>query len=183
MKHFAVLMAVCIPFMAPAHAAEVAQRPATPATPPPSQVRDLIGCRNVSEPTARLACYDSHAGALANAIESRDVVVVDREQVRNTRRSLFGFSLPNFNLFGHSNGDDPEEEIREITGTVASAQRVNYAWVVTLADGSRWRQTDDTVLALSPRAGMPARVERAALGSYRMILARMPGMKVRREGE
>ena len=59
----------------------------------------VLACRSETDPQARLQCFDRTSGALATAAQSGAVVVVDREEVRRTRRSLFGFSLPRLPFF------------------------------------------------------------------------------------
>ena len=64
------------------------------ATARPELLSRLVGCRQVADSTARLACYDAAASALDSAERQGDVVVVDRAQVSAARRQLFGFDLP-----------------------------------------------------------------------------------------
>ena len=49
-------------------------------------------CRQIADSAQRLACYDSAASALVTATNSGDVSIVDRNEVRKVRHSLFGFS-------------------------------------------------------------------------------------------
>ena len=149
---------------------------------PPAQFEAMLRCRAVTDDAARLACFDEAAAALDAAIASRDVVVVDRKQIRESKRTLFGLPIPDLPLFG-GGGDGPEEEeITSITGTVRSASRDGDGrWLVRLEEGSVWRQIDSRPLALRPKAGMEVEIDRGALGSYRMSVAGQPGIKVRRE--
>jgi hypothetical protein len=137
--------------------------PATAQEARSSVVDDLAACRAVADPAARLACFDKTAAALIAARERKDVVVLDREEVRKTRRSLFGFTLPRIKLFG--DGEDDAEAIKELTGTAASvvpAERDFYA--VKLDDGSRWQTIE--AARFPPKAGQTVRIKRAAMGSF-----------------
>lgn len=136
-------------------------------------------CRAIVDPTERVGCYDRSIEALQAAEQKHDVAIVDRAQVRETKKTLFGLSLPSLPVFGHA---DDGQEIAQIDGTVASAAIDRGGWVVHLADGSVWRQIDDNELGRRPRAGDKVVVKRAALGSFRMTIAGSPGIKVRREG-
>jgi hypothetical protein len=111
------------------------------------------------------------------------VVVVDRAQVRESRRRLFGLALPRLPIFGGRDDDEEEEEeINSIESNIVSAQQFGYGrWIVRLEDGSTWAQTDDNVIAARPRAGQPVRVNRGALGSYMMRVNGQPGVRVRRQ--
>lgn len=147
----------------------------------PQLFENLVHCRAVAEAAARLQCFDAAAAALDQAAQRRDVVVVDRAQVRESRRRLFGIALPRLPIFG-GDGDHDDEEVTSIDSAVASASQDGYGhWVVHLADGSFWVQTDDNPIAVRPRPGQPVTVTRAALGSFMMRVNRQPGIRVRRQ--
>lgn len=150
-----------------------------PAEQRPEAFEALVRCRAIAEDVARLHCFDAAAAGLQQAAERRELVVVDREQVRKTKRSLFGLDIPNLNPF--SGGPDAEEEVQSIESKVASAVRHGGGrWSVTLEDGSSWIQTDDKPLALGPRKGQTVLVKKAAMGSYMMRVNNQPAVRVRR---
>ena len=68
-------------------------------------------CRQIADPAQRLACYDRTAPALITASKSGEINVVDRGQLRQARRSLFGFSMPKLPFFAgdQSAGDAPDQ--------------------------------------------------------------------------
>jgi hypothetical protein len=146
----------------------------------PEVFEALIKCRAVADEAERLRCFDSAAAALETAAERRDLVVVDRQQIRETKKGLFGLDIPNLNPFG-SGGDDGEEEIKSIESEVASAyQDGDGRWVVTLKEGGTWAQTDNSPLALRPRVGHKIRIQKAAMGSYMMRVNNQPAVRARR---
>lgn len=145
----------------------------------PELFEALVRCRTITEDAARLQCFDSAAAALEQAAERRDVVVVDRSQVRESRRRLFGLTLPRLPIFG--GGDNDDEEIDRVEGVVASASQNGLGrWIVALEDGAVWVQTDNNTLALRPRPGQPVVINRGALGSFTMRVNRQPGIRVSR---
>jgi hypothetical protein len=165
-----------------APAAASAQRGAAPP-PRPEAFEALIRCRSIAEPAARLQCFDAAAAALQTAQERREVVVVDRAQVREGRRRLFGLALPRIPIFGGGDDEDENEadRVSTIEGVVASASEDSLGhWVVTLQDGATWVQTDNVALALRPRPGQRVVINRAALGSFMMRVNNQPGIRVRR---
>jgi hypothetical protein len=89
----------------------------------------------------RLRCYDQTAAALTEAAASGKVVLVDQEDVRKTRRSLFGFSLPKIPFFsGDSSADEAQEEL---TAKIASASSIgNGKYRMRLEDGAVWDTTE-----------------------------------------
>lgn len=145
----------------------------------------VLACKTIADPAQRLACYDQNVGALADAKAKKDIVVVDRQEVREAKRSLFGFTLPNLRIFGDSDGgksksaDEPEET--EITAAVRSARQDGDGnWIIVLDDGAVWHQTAGDI-ALAPKSGMQVTIRRAALGSYFLRVGKQPGVKARRE--
>ena len=144
----------------------------------PAQIQRLMACRAIAAAAERLVCFDRETAAMNQAIASKDLVFVDREKARAASRGLFGFSIPNFGgLFG---GD--ENEVKSIDSTIKKTGRnPEGGWLLTLADGSVWSQTDDWP-GLDPRPGQQVTVNRAALGSFRLTIKGQTGIKVKRVG-
>ena len=87
-----------------------------PNTATPQAMQQLIGCRSIADSAQRLACYDREAAAVSKAIASKDLVVIDKARATAAKRSLFGFSIPNFGgLFGGG-----ENDVKQIESTIAS---------------------------------------------------------------
>ncbi|WP_294124227.1 hypothetical protein [Sphingomonas sp.] len=146
--------------------------------PPPAQVTTLLNCRAITDNAERLACYDKAAAAVSEAVAKRDLVVMDRESVKKTKRGLFGFSIPNLGIFGD---DDDEVEIKQIDGTlVSTAFNADGGYIFRLADGSRWTQIDSKPFAIPPINGDKVVVKKGTLGSYFMAVEGSPGVKVKR---
>jgi hypothetical protein len=154
-------------------------QPAEEAPQRPELFEALVRCRALADDSARLQCFDAAAANLQQAAERRELVVVDRQQIRESRRRLFGLALPRLPIFG--GGDEEEDEIDSIESQVASASQIEFGrWLVRLEDGSTWVQTDNEILAGRPRPGQPVRVSRAALGTFMMRVNNQPGVRVRR---
>ena len=152
----------------------------------PAALEAMLRCRTLTDEHARLLCFDREVAAFEAAAAARDVVIIDRKQVRETRRSLFGLRLPRLAIFGggggSSNADRDDEELDQLEGVVASAlQTADNRWVIRLQDGATWRQIDDQTLGRRPRAGSKVLIKRAAMGSYMMRLDGQPGVRARRE--
>jgi len=181
MKFSTVMLASCIPIMVCGSAAHAEERRDAPQDAPPAIFQRLIDCRAIRDDAARLACYDTQIVAVTAARANRDLVVIDREQVRNTRRSLFGLSLPNLAIFGHGNGAEREaDEFTQIDSTIRSASMRNYRWEIVLADGAKWDQVDTRSIARDPGPGMSIRIRRAAMGSFLANIDNQVAVRVRR---
>jgi hypothetical protein len=177
----AAATAIAMAAMAIAGPAEA--RPTTAAA--DSKALDpIIACRALTGDAARLACYDSSVGALQTATAKHDIVVIDQQDVARARRSLFGFSLPNFDFLGGSKTDDAHNATPEdsrLTATLRSAQRDGDGnWILTLDDGAVWHQTTG-MLAITPKPGEPVEIKRAAFGSYFMRVGKQVSFKAKRE--
>jgi hypothetical protein len=170
--------AVLVGIVAALLVAGAAEAKPTPPTGTPASVQQLIACRSITDSAQRLACYDRESAALDKAIATKDVVVIDKARANATKRSLFGFSIPDFGgLFGAG------EDIKQIETTVTTAaSNGEGGWTVKLADGSMWTQSDDTPIALPPQHGDKVVIKRGALGAFFMELGKQPGVKVRRIG-
>jgi hypothetical protein len=148
-----------------------------------SLVQALDACRTIQEDARRLACYDAAAGRLAEARSKGDVVVVDKEQVRQARREAFGFNLPSLNILGRLTGGAQaaeEEELSRASYEVKSAAEAGGRWTVVMADGSIWRQTENTVGYMRVKAGSKAEVKKGLLGAYFMTIDNYKAVKVER---
>jgi hypothetical protein len=109
----------------------------------------------------------------------KEVVVIDKARANEARRSLFGFSIPNFGALLGGGGD----EISQIESTVQDVVEGPFgALTMKLADGSTWSQIDDTPVALPPRRGDKVIIRRGALGAYFVKLGSQPGFKAKRVG-
>lgn len=124
----------------------------------------ITACRAIVGAEARLACFDQAAATLAKARSDRQMVVLDRGEVRQKRKSLFGLRLPEIQLFGRDEAGEPE--IREIRSKVVKlAPYGRDQWTVWLEQGGVWRTTEKA--RFDPEVGEPVRIFKAAMGSFR----------------
>ena len=159
--------------------ATAAQARSTPDTGTPQAVQSLLACQSIADAGQRLSCFDKAAQGLAQAMSKKEVVVIDKARANEAKRSLFGFSVPNFGaLFG--GGDDA---VNQIESTVSGAFENGYeGWTIKLADGSTWQQTDGASVALPPRKGDKVTVKRGTMGSYFLKIGSQPGIRAKRVG-
>lgn len=148
----------------------------------PEQLSALMACRSQTDPAQRLACFDAAAASLDQAERQGEVIVVDRQQVTEARRQLFGFDLPSMpTLFERG---DRAPALNAVETTLTRATPVgNGLWVFTLGDGSVWRQVNMEATRFSERPGQPVRVRRAAIGSYLLTIGNGRAVRVRRVNE
>lgn len=131
---------------------------------PAPQLQALLVCRAITAASERLACYDGRVEALAQATATGALVVVDREDIRRTRRSLFGLSLPRLPFLNDGDGDDSQNTVES---TIRSVRTVDYGkWQFTLEDGEVWQTTEPDSRIRTPRAGQKIVIRRGSLGGY-----------------
>ncbi len=131
-------------------------------------------CRTVPEAEARANCFDVAARALEAAVAAKDVTIVNRQDVRAARRSLFGFTLPRIGLFGTNDRDQaggaaPEndrEDFKEIETTITSVRSVaNGRLELRIAEGDAlWMTTDP--MPFPPKPGRKVRIRKGTMGNY-----------------
>lgn len=166
-------LAACAVALSPATAKDKGPEPTS------RLVQSLLACRDLPDDAARLRCFDRETGAIAAALGSKDVVMLDRTQIEQAKRDDFGSRRPPRDLPVPANVD--AATLTSIDSTVTRAtQAGDGGWIVTLKDGSVWRQTDDTPIGSSPRAGEAVTVRRAALGTFKLKVGKRPAMRVRR---
>jgi len=145
----------------------------------PQTLDRLLSCRLLASDAARLSCYDAAVSAFEVAQQQGEVVVVDRAQVSEARRQLFGFALPRVTLFEQDGRTAPVDAIE--TTLVRATQTGEGRWVFTLEDESVWRQIDSERVNFRNRPGAAVRVRTAALGSYLMTIEGSRAVRVRRQ--
>lgn len=145
---------------------------ATPASPPLPEatraavLKALSACRGETDSTARLACFDKAAGALDEAEAKGQVMVLDREAVRDVRRQAFGLDLSALSLFQRV-PSAPTDRVDRVSLTLDRAFRGGDGkWRFVSDEGAVWAQTDDEDVRTPPRKGSTMAVRQAALGSY-----------------
>lgn len=144
----------------------------------PIVVDQVLGCRSIADAGQRLSCFDRAVAALGEAQSKGDLVTLDRQEVRNTRRSLFGLTLPNLRIFGDEDNSEEGSEIE--TRIVRAVAGPDGKWIFQLAEGGRWAQTDTRKFIVDPKAGQTIKIRRAALGSYTANVNNQRGIKVKR---
>lgn len=155
-----------------------------PVTPAPSNstvVSDVTECRKIEDSAKRLECFDRAAASLEQKTESREVVVVEREEIEKTKRGLFGLTLPKISIFGKDE-DARGDGLAEITSTINSIKPAGYGkWRFGLADGSVWTMIE-TSQRMWAETGDQITIKRAALGSFMGFVENdKRGLRLKRE--
>lgn len=173
-----LVLAASISMAAPTSAKDKGKKSSTPSP----LVTAIDRCRQMTDPTQRLACYDSAASALVTAANSGAVAVVDQNEIRQARHSLFGFNLPHIPFFG---GDETANEVqRQLDSTITSVQPLNngYFRIIIADNNAVWETTESNISFDAPKKGQKITIVRGALGNYFLRINGQIGVRGRRVG-
>lgn len=143
----------------------------------------LRACQGKTEPAERLACYDAAVATMLAASSEGAMRVVDKAEVRETRRKLFGFAIPDLGIFGgKSDREDPEqaEEFAALQTTIAGVRAINGTYVVTTAEGAEWQLDEVPARLMKPKTGQSLEIRAGSLSSYFLRIDGQKGVKGRR---
>jgi hypothetical protein len=140
-------------------------------------IQALSTCRGIAGESARLACFDQASARLAEAVDRKELVVLDRQEINQTRRSLFGFGVPNIPLFRGEAGSDSGQ----IETVIAGASPFGVGkWQIRLEDGAIWQTTEARMNLSDPRPGQKIVIQRGMLGNYFLRINGQSGIRGRR---
>lgn len=141
-------------------------------------IEALARCPAITADAERLACFDAAAARLVAAERARELVVVSKDEVKKTRRSLFGLAIDENDVF--AGRDAPADRIDRLETTIAGAGPVGGdKWSLVLTEGGRWRTTEGWANA-RPKPGMAVTIKRGPLGSYMLSAKGERAVKVLR---
>lgn len=150
-----------------------------------SYVIALRDCQAKTDAAERLACYDTAVASIVAASSEGEVRVVDREEVREARRKLFGFTLPDLGIFGgKSDREDPEqeEEFTTLNTTITGVRASGTTYVLVTAEGAEWQLDELPARLMRPKVGQPLEIKKGSLSSYFLRINGQKGVKGRRVG-
>lgn len=156
--------------------------PASAADAPPAAIKALADCRAITDGGQRLACFDRETAALVQSIEKNEMVVLDKQAVRNTKRSLFGFTLPRLPFLGERDGDKEEEaEFQQIDTPIKTVRGIGYnKFRFTIDEGAIWETTEG--INAFPKPGEKVLIKKGLMGSYFIKFEGSRSVKGRRVG-
>jgi hypothetical protein len=155
--------------------------PASAADAPPAGIKALADCRAITDGAQRLACFDREAAALIQSLDKNELVVLDKQAVRTTKRSLFGFTLPRLPFFGERDDDKEEAEFQQIETPIKTVRGIGYGkFRFTIDDGALWETTEG--INAFPKPGEKVVIKKGLMGSYFIRFEGARSVKGRRVG-
>jgi hypothetical protein len=150
-------------------------RPAPP--PSPELFEALEACRAIADNSQRLACFDSTSASLSAAVDSKQIVVIEEKEVKKTKRSLFGFRLPDLSIFG-GNENDTEED-KTLTTTIKTLGRAEGGrWNIGIPEGAVWQTTES--MTYNPAVGDTVEIKSGVMGGYFLRVGKKRAVRAKR---
>lgn len=132
-----------------------------------AELADLRQCRAITDAAARLACFDAASARIVAAVDEGELRFVDKEAIKQTRRRLFGFALPDIGLFGGGKDDAEEERITVLETSITRVESGgNGEWVFATPEGAVWQIRNAPFRFRAPKVGDKVVLKEASLGSY-----------------
>lgn len=176
---FACAAVLSVAFHAPSFAQSASSPGVTAINDSADYLQNLRECREKSDSAERLACFDATVTNMLDANEKGDVRVVNREDVRDTRRKLFGFSIPDLGILGGSDDEASDDELFQTT-----IENVRYSGSrtarFTTAEGAVWeiKNIPRRMRPIDP--GDSVEFKKASFGYYFVRVSGQRGIKGRR---
>ena len=147
----------------------------------PDFLAKLKECQAITDDDARLACFDGSVTAMIAANEAGEVQIVDQEDVRKTRRQLFGLSVPEIEIL---KGKDNEEnkEARELLETTITSVRYLSSRKIrfTTEEGAVWEIIRAPSRLRTVESGDTVIFKKASLGTFFIRIDGQLGVKGKR---
>lgn len=140
----------------------------------PKRFEELQACRAIADNAARLACFDRTAAALDTSIKSKELLVVEREDVRRNKRKAFGLALDEKSVFG----DTGDPETTQITTKITSVREIGQFILIGVETGGLWQTTEYS--PFTPAKGSEVTIKKGALGSFFIRFDRGVGIRGKR---
>lgn len=139
----------------------------------PEQLSALLACRALGDDDDRLECFDRAARQVADAKESGDLLVADRDTVEAEREARFGATSSSGPWLG-------ESALTEKTYRVRTARlSPTRLYVFTMEDGSVWQQLE-SISMRPPQEGDEVLIKAGVMGSFRATIKGRRPMRIKR---
>jgi hypothetical protein len=152
-------------------------RKKSPPPPSPELFEALNACRGIADNSQRLACFDSASARLSAAVDSKQIVVVEEKEVQKTKRSLFGFRLPDLSIFG-GNDNDSEEDKTLVTTIKSLGKAQGGRWNIGIPEGAVWQTTE--AMTYNPEVGDQVEIKAGVMGGYFLRVGKKRAVRAKR---
>ncbi|MEP2140782.1 MAG: hypothetical protein ABJI41_14840 [Erythrobacter sp.] len=148
----------------------------------PDFLAKLKECQAITDDADRLACFDGSVTAMVAANEAGQVQIVDQEDVRKTRRQLFGLSVPEIDILKGKDDDKQTKEARELLETTITSVRYLSSRKIrfTTQEDAVWEINRAPTRLRTVEAGDTVVFKKASLGTFFIRIDGQLGVKGKR---
>lgn len=147
----------------------------------PDFLEQLKECQTKADDGERLACFDQAVGEIVAANEAGEVQIIDQDDVRRTKRELFGLSVPDIEIL---KTDDEEEDrkAKEMLETVITSARYLSSKKIrfTTQEGAVWEITNAPSRLRTIEAGDKVVFKSASMGTFFIRINGQVGVRGKR---
>ncbi|WP_116968884.1 hypothetical protein [Blastomonas sp. UPD001] len=153
------------------------ERKKSPPPPSPELFEALEACRAIADNVQRLACFDGTSAKLSAAVDAKQIVVIEEKEVKKTKRSLFGFRLPDLSIFG-GNDNDSEEDKTLVTTIKSLGRAEGGRWNIGIPEGAVWQTTE--AMTFNPKVGDAVEIKTGVMGGYFLRVGKKRAVRAKR---
>lgn len=171
-----------------------AQSGQNPANATVSPLEPIYTCADKTDPTERLACFDSAVATIRAKEAKSEIVTFDKQRVEKVRREAFGFSLPSLPRLGlpaFGGGPKANGKVQDAAEIVDDLEKQSFVVISTRQSGGRvelnfengqvWRLVELEELYAPKRTKFNVTISKASMGSFILTVeGRNKGYRVRR---
>jgi len=156
-----------------------AQEPGPEAV--PDFLEQLKECQTKTDDTQRLACFDQVVGGMVVANEAGEVQIIDQEDVRRTKRELFGLSVPDIEILKTDDEEKDKKAKEELETVISSARYVSRKKIrFTTQEGAVWEINNAPSRLATVKEGDKVVFKKASMGTFFIRINGQVGVRGKR---
>lgn len=123
----------------------------------------LYACSDIADPNARLACFDKGIESLKQGEKSKEIVILDKTEVKAAKKAAFGFAMPKIKIF---DDDDAKAKNNALEVTVLNIGRQGPYPLIRTSEDQEWLVLEEEEIQLFTKPPYKAKIKSASLGSF-----------------
>lgn len=139
----------------------------------PDIMDDLQKCQLIQKDKERLMCYDQAMPMLRSAIETKDILVLNKSEIAEAQEDSFGKNedgdVQLKKIIEKEEIADTAKAPKELVSPILKTERNNRNGLrFYLENGQIWDQTDSSFISVNKKKQNSAVIKKAAFGSFRL---------------
>ncbi|MEM6858136.1 MAG: hypothetical protein AAF559_09715 [Pseudomonadota bacterium] len=147
----------------------------------PDFLEQLKVCQTKTNDSERLACFDQAVGNIVAANEAGEVQIIDQDDVRRTKRELFGLSVPDIDILKTDDEEEDKKAKEELETVITSASYQSRKKIrFTTQEGAVWEITGAPSRLRTIEAGDRVVFKKASMGTFFIRINGQVGVRGKR---